>query len=64
MLKCVSCGKAHNPIEVRDRMWKSLDSFTEADFEYEGDTDVDKKGKKKKKKNDGMLVLDLSNMRD
>ena len=64
-LLCVACGKEHNPIEIRDRMWKAEDSFTDYDFEFEGDDIKGKKGKKKKKKDDaGMLVLDLSTYRE
>ena len=62
VLKCSRCGTQYNPIDVRDRMWKSVDSFTDADFEY--DESSNDSSKKKKKKDTGMLRLDLSNMRD
>ena len=61
-LICSSCGKEHNPIEIRDRMWKSLDSFSDYDFEFEEGYNKKKKGKKNK--DEGMLTIDISRMRE
>lgn len=58
-LICESCKKEHNPIEIRDRMWKDINSFTDYDFEFDENSGKKKK-KKKKDDDDGMLTIDLS----
>ena len=40
MFRCEKCGKSHDPIEIRDRMWKREDSFRDRE-EYDKASDKD-----------------------
>ena len=38
-LICSKCGKKHDPIEIRDRMWKSESSFDSDRTKYDKESD-------------------------
>ena len=46
-LLCSRCGRKHDPIEIRDRMWKSESSFKRREIKMEGEDE------------NGVLVLDI-----
>ena len=45
-LKCVKCGKAHDPIDIRDRMWKkegtfARDKIKDLELNEKGELDIE-----------------------